>query len=92
MLMRTSKALALLAEAERRHDRERVSLTEERQRLLDRIMVLAERPMPYAAPFTEREPAPDVVWPEEIDDHDDFLPPARVNGNHGPRIPVRDRP
>ena len=84
--------LALLAEAERRHERALAAQADERQRLLDRIMVLAERPMPLNLPFTEREPAPDVVWPDELDDHDDYVPAVKVGQVNGHRVPVRDRP
>ncbi len=63
--MRTSKVLALLAEQERKFDRERQSFREERERLLDRIMVLADRPMFDPGPSREDAPGeePDLMDP-----------------------------
>jgi hypothetical protein len=81
MLMRTSKALAMLAASERRYDRLLTEAADERQRLLDRIMVLAERPMPYDPPPRPPEPESDFVDMAEFNDDDDlFLAPR--NGRH----------
>jgi hypothetical protein len=43
--VRASKVLALLAEQERKFERERREFSDERSRLLDRIMLLADKPM-----------------------------------------------
>lgn len=67
--MRTSKVFALLVGQERQFDRERAAWRDERERLLDRIMHLAERPMPEA--YTPPGP------PDEID----FVDPAAELGD-----------
>jgi len=63
--MRTSKALELLAAQERRFQEERRLWADERARLLDRIMVLAEKPMFEMAEPTPFEPETDIVDADE---------------------------
>lgn len=74
--MRSREVLALLAEAERKHALEREAWASERSYLLDRIMTLADKPMPepwVAPPEPEEE---DVVDPH-TDDFLDELAPLR---------------
>lgn len=65
--MRTSQVLALLAEQERKFDRERQAFREERERLLDRIMLLADKPLPLNwEPTAWEAPDPDLVDPTQM--------------------------
>jgi len=85
--MRTSKTLALLAEQERRFDRERADWRDERERLLDRIMHLAKAPMPDVF-HEQKPPAPKDIFDADQTLSDDLylpldLPAFNENGIEG---------
>lgn len=63
--MRSSEVRRLLREQAHEFNQERLAWIEERNRLLDRIMVLADRPMPPLddTPFSERAQL-DVLDPD----------------------------
>lgn len=71
--MRAGKVLALLAEQERKFDRERAVWRDERERLLDRLMTMADKPMPEA--FVPRKTVEqDVFDPDRELGADLYLP------------------
>lgn len=72
--MRTSKVLALLADAERKHALERAEWASERQHLLDRIMTLADKPPLEPFVVKEVEIDEDIVDPDAFYDLDNFAP------------------
>ena len=72
--MRTKQALALLAEQERKFDRERALWHDERERLLDRIMHLADRPMPDPYEKPPLRVSTDVVDADSTLGDDLYLP------------------
>ena len=53
MLVRTKTLFRRLDEAESRFEKERRRLIEENERLLDRLMVLTDKPMPDSSPWPD---------------------------------------
>lgn len=71
--------LALLADQERKFDRERAAWRDERERLLDRIMLLADKPTLDTGPFQQTPPEePDVLDPDQELGDDLWAPPHDV--------------
>jgi hypothetical protein len=81
--MRTSKALALITSEQRRFERLLAEAADERGRLLDRIMVLAEKPMydPGVAKMGV-EFNHDYVAPGDFDDDIEMAQVASRNGSY----------
>jgi len=75
--MRAKVVLGMLADQERKFDVERRAYRDERERLLDRIMILADKPIIWdaaVAPAEEQER--DVFFPDQSED-DFLMRPAR---------------
>ena len=64
--MRTRKVLLLLAEQEHKFERERQMFRDERERLLDRLMILVDKP-PYPLDWSagSAEVDADLMFPDQ---------------------------